>query len=354
MKCSKYGVLCNFSFNVPDLKPVSESTKVQLWRKRLPPLAPVSNAVWSSDGYNRYILDAQDCLLLYQFRQHTVFSLGGDHMVDAYESSLLQKCFTNPFMMHGTLAVAALHFRYMTGTNEPSFRESFHVSLCTSLFNRWLSQPLTEERKDPIWSGAGSLSIITFASTMATCPNQAWPLRSVDPLSDLGWLRLGTGKMSLWNMVNPTREGSVFQPMFKTLGELKREFIARPVYLLPELTQVCGIDTSSTPDNNPYFAMAHSMSALLHLPDDKATLGMLLAVAGSMHGSFQNLLHQRDPVALLLLCLWYAKARKCKWWIDFRARYEIPAICRYLHANHADKESVIHLLGRFGVMEIPL
>ncbi|CAK7231319.1 hypothetical protein SBRCBS47491_007890 [Sporothrix bragantina] len=377
--CCKYGVLCNFALGVPDLQPVSETKKgrglaknksnkkySQALAARNPFLPPpsirsaISNAIWSCDGHSSYLLDAQDWVLFTQFRQRTVYSLGGEHMVSVYENAMLQKCFTHPFLMHGTLAVAAVHDRYLatikaandgidtTDAVAPSIRESYHIARCTSLFNHWLSQPLTEESKDPIWSGAGSLSILTFSSINATRPGQAWPLGPPDPSSDLEWLRLGAGKMTLWNMVNPTRESSVFRPMFGTLSELRESFINSDALLLPELAIVCGIDENSTVDNNPYFDVAHSLSRLLPLPFNQATLGTILMVASKMHGPFEDLLHRRDPVSLLLLGLWYAKARKCKWWIEFRARHEIPAIYQYLKKHHPAHEVIYSLLCQFG------
>lgn len=388
MKCTKYGVLCNFSLSVPDLQPISEKSQgssrhststperrnnitakkslaVQPYQQSPHLQNALTNAIWTGDGHSRYVLDAQDSILFTKFRDRTVYSLGGDSMVDVYENGMLQKCFTHPFLMHGTLAVAAVHDRYLGDINgssvvewtgKASVRESFHVSRCTSLFNQWLSEPMTEERKDPIWSGAGSLSILTFSSTTARRPEEAWPLGPPDPSSDLEWLRLGAGKMALWHMVNPMREGSIFRPMFKLLGDMRCEPLPKSRRgtegLLPELAQVCDIDEESTEDNNPYFVVAHAMSRLLPLSDDEVSLGKVLLISRKMHGPFEVLLHERDPIALLLLCLWYVTARKCKWWIDFRTRHEIPAICRYLSEMHREKVTIHNILRSRGITEL--
>src|SRR6201992_1574404 len=108
--------------------------------------------------------------------------------------------------MHGTLAVAAVHDRYLgvTSAHPRSFRESYHWSQCTILFNKWLSQSIKEEHKDPLWATAGTLAILTFSSINACFPEESWPLSAPDS-SDLEWLRLGTGKMALWHLVNPLR-----------------------------------------------------------------------------------------------------------------------------------------------------
>lgn len=250
--------------------------------------------------------------------------------------------------------MAAVHDRYLgvIPSHRRSLREYFHVSQCTSLFMDWLSQPITEEHKDPIWTSAGSLSILTFSSTSATQLEDAWPLSTPDS-SDLEWLRLGAGKMKLWHMVDPLRESSVFHPMFKLLGGLREAFPLQGTdNLLSELAEVCGLDEHSTSNNNPYFTVAHALSWLLKLPSDQSSLGRILMVSSHMHAEFEVLLHKRDPVALFLLCLWYAKARWCKWWIDFRARHEVPAICKYIQDRYGDHGAMHALLHKYGVSPV--
>ena len=78
------------------------------------------------------------------------------------------------------------------------------------LFNDRLSQPLKDEDRDPLWGSAALLGAITIASTEATKPSEAWPLKPPDP-SDLDWLRMSDGKKEVWRLVNPLREGSVWR-----------------------------------------------------------------------------------------------------------------------------------------------
>lgn len=241
--------------------------------------------------------------------------------------------------MHGSLAVAAVHNRYLystTTTQNDSLRETYHLSQCTTLFNRWLGGPVKEEHKDPLWATAGSLAILTFSSISPSSTTGAWPL-AAPAATDLDWLRLGTGKMALWKLVNPLRSSSVFRVLHQNMLHL-REWV--PVKgsdgLLPDLAELCDLHEESTIENNPYITVAHCISRLLHLKADENADDLVYLAAGQMHGMFESRLLAKDPVALLLLALWYSKARNCKWWIDFRARYELPAILRYLHDFHAD------------------
>ena len=241
--------------------------------------------------------------------------------------------------MHGSLAVTAVHDRYLgiTPTNRRSVRESYHWCQCTTLFNKWLCQTsIKEEDKDPLWAAAGILGILTFSSINTGSPEKAWPLKAPES-SDLEWLRLGTGKMALWGLVDPTRPESVFRGMFETFASMRMPVPAKGTNgVSVELVQLCGLNESSTPENNLYFTVAHGLSRLLEMPKDENSLGRVLMVSNQMHNEFASCLEKKDPVALLLLCLWYTRARKSKWWIDLRARYEVPAICAYLQRLGAD------------------
>jgi hypothetical protein len=248
--------------------------------------------------------------------------------------------------MHGTLAVTAVHDRYLgvTPTHRRSLRESYHWAQCTILFNKWLSQgPIKEEHKDPVWAAAGSLGILTFSSINTSSPEEAWPLGPPDS-SDLEWLRLGTGKMALWHLVNPLRPESVFRAMSETFASMHLPVPAKGINGVPvELVQLCGLDESSTQENNLYFRIVHGLSRLLAMPKSGDSLGRIMMVASHMHDKFASCLVKKDPVARLLLSWWYTRARESKWWIDLRARYELPAICTYLQRYHGDN-SVIQAL----------
>lgn len=248
--------------------------------------------------------------------------------------------------MHGSLAVTAVHDRYLglTPNNRHSLQESYHWTRCLTLFNESLRQPITEEQKDPIWATAGTQGILTFSSINACFPEEAWPLGNSD-FSDLEWLRLGTGKMALWQLVNPLRPESVFQGMSETFRHMHRPLPAKGIEgMVAELVDLCGLDESSTPENNPYFTVAHGLSRFWEGTKDKGSQDKVFMFASNMSNSFQVALEKKDPIALLLLCLWYARAREVKWWIDLRARYELPAICIYLQRYHKDNSAIQALL----------
>ncbi|KAH8897138.1 hypothetical protein GQ53DRAFT_887362 [Thozetella sp. PMI_491] len=348
-RCRAFGVICNFGFNVPDLHPLREDLAKQqpAGSFSLSSIQPtISSSIWVDDGSAFFTMDSYDRELFNRFRYRTLYTLGGSAMVDVYESHLLRASFSCPFLMHGTLAVTAVHDRYLgvTSNHRRSVRESHHWSRCTVLFNKWLSQSIKEQHKDPLWATAGTLAILSFASINACSPEEAWPLGSPES-SDLEWLRLGAGKAALRHLVNPLRPESAFRILSETFA------LIRP--LLPEkgadgvpadLAQLCDLGECSTRGNNPYFVVAHTLSSVLKEPKDTASHVRVMMISAHMHHEFGDRLGRKDPVALLLLCLWYHRARESKWWIDIRARCELPALCEYLRRHHKNNSAIQALI----------
>lgn len=137
-----------------------------------------------------------------------------------------------------------------------------------------------------------------------------WPLR-------LGLVTDEPGKMSLWHTVNPLRPDSLFRVMAATFAQMNSPLPERGIDGIPTaVATMCFLKVSSTPKSNPYFYAAHAVSQILNLPDSEVTTGQTQIFMRSINGPFENLLRDRDPVALLLLYLWYRKVRRSIWWIE--------------------------------------
>ena len=64
-----------------------------------------------------------------------------------------------------------------------------------------------------------------------------------------------------------------------------------------------------------------------------------------MEPEFRQLLHKKDPKALLLLVWWYGKmAEYDVWWMGRRMKLEGQSICMYLERNHGDDPGIVTLL----------
>lgn len=248
--------------------------------------------------------------------------------------------------MHASLAVALTYDRHLNKsfTQRRTLEECYHWSQSTVLLNRRLREPIETKDKDPIWGTAAALAILAFSSPDTCVPEESWPLKS-STSSDLDWLRMSEAKMSLWPIINPLRPDSLFSIMAPTFASMHSPLPEGGIDDIPRaLAAVCRLKDSSTAENNPYFYAAHAVSQILELQDSEVTTGQTQLFTRSIHGSFKDLLRKKDPVALLLLYLWYRKASHSIWWIELRARVECPAICSYLRIYHKENTFVQEFL----------
>jgi hypothetical protein len=70
------------------------------------------------------------------------------------------------------------------------------------------------EEWDPLWAAAGTIGFLAIISFDATCPEEAWPLKTPDG-SDLEWIRLIHGKLA----VRPLRDPSCSDSMFSKAAD---------------------------------------------------------------------------------------------------------------------------------------
>ncbi|KAJ5512089.1 hypothetical protein N7463_001641 [Penicillium fimorum] len=341
-RCSSFGVLCNFVSNIPDLQPVTAETRRALVARGKAELRPPpTSAVWISEASTSYQLNAkyQDFITRYLGRS---LITPDDPNMRQVNRKLLELAFAYPFLMHASLAVALTYDRHLNGSlnSRRTLEECYHWSQSTVLLNKRLREPIETKDKDPIWGTAAALAILTFSSPDACTPEQAWPLKSSDS-SDLDWVRMSKGKMSLWHTVNPLRPDSLFCVMAATYAQMDSPLPEGGIEGIPRaLAALCNLKESSTAETNPYFHAAHAVSQILRLPDSQVTIGQTEPFTRSIHGPFKNLLRKRDPPALVLIYLWYRKASRSVWWIELRARVECPSICLYLRLYHKENGAV--------------
>lgn len=173
---------------------------------------------------------------------------------------------------------------------------------------------------------------------------ESWPLRAADP-SDLEWMRVGDGKEVVWHMADPLRPDSLFSVTAATFAHMHAPLPTAGLAGVPApLARLCDLHESSTAESNPFFAVVHAVFKLYSLPDNHVSPGRALSFWTHMPAQFKLLLQDKHPIALLILYLWYCRARLSVWWIELRARVECPAIILYLQYYHEDNASLQELL----------
>ena len=238
--------------------------------------------------------------------------------------------------MHAMLTVSATHDRYRNtpATGRRTVQEIYHWSQCAALFSQKLSQPIQPQDRDPLWATAAFLGIIAVSSFDVATEGEAWPLKPSEP-SDLEWIRMTEGKMAVWDVTDPLRPGSMFRALSEEYAQVFSPLPRSGIDGLPSmLSRLCNLTSSSTTEDSPYFAAVHVLAKLQDMPINKATLSKVLTFLHHVPRSFKKLLHDKDPVALLLLALWYKKASRAVWWVERRAKVECQSICLYLQRHY--------------------
>lgn len=244
--------------------------------------------------------------------------------------------------MHTSLAVAFIYDRYVNGFTDSrrTPEECFHWHQGTALLIDRLRRPIEPQDKDAIWGTSAALAILTVSSPDARSPNESWPLTS-SQYSELDWLGMINGKWSLWSVFDPMRPDSIFRVLATTYAQMHSPLPGRGIDGIPSpLTRICKLQHSSTAETSPFFLAAHAVSQLQEVPDHELTIGQIAVFTPTVYGPFKSLLEKKDPVALLLLYLWYGKARRGTWWIELRAKVECPAIRLYLELHHRDNAAL--------------
>ncbi|RMY06883.1 hypothetical protein D0868_05634 [Hortaea werneckii] len=305
-RCSSFGVTCNYLLNILDLQPVSANSRWQIKDLALFQLpASLESPVYTADGSDTFHLTARHQEYVFRYLGQGPPLVSNDLNTKKLNLSLLELCFVSPSLMHASIALALACDRHQNDST-PSHRraeEYHHWTRSAVLLKKWLNQPITTKDKDPIRGTAATLALLSFSFTDTETPNHPWPIRfpsdsSVDPLD---WLRMDNAKTSLWHYV---------------------------------------IWEDSTSENNHYYSAAHALSQLLEIEDSRVTVRHTQRFTKCIHGAFETLLRARDPVALLLLYLWYSKAGRSIWWIESRARIERPAIRLYLEGNYREDHKI--------------
>ncbi|RYC60891.1 hypothetical protein CHU98_g5321 [Xylaria longipes] len=321
-RCRSFGLVCNFLPDVPDLQPLADdSIRSSVVRGGADPQPPLAGTVWTSNKSTSYQLDAKCQDFVTRYLGRSLITPDDPNMVEV-NRKLLRLTFTHPFLMHASLAVALAYDRYQNTSlgSRRTLEECYHWYQSTVLFNRRLREPIETKDKDPIWGTAAALAVLSFSAPDACTAEESWPLKPSDP-SELEWLLF-------------SRHGIHLRSYALTFASERHRWHTRALAI------VCHLEDSSTAETNAYFNAAHAVSQIQGLSDSQVTTGHTQLFTRSIEGSFKYLLREKDPVALLLLYLWYRKAGRSIWWIELRARVECPSICSYLRLYHKEHGAV--------------
>lgn len=145
------------------------------------------------------------------------------------------------------------------------------------------------------------------------------------------------------------RENSIWRPALQMMQETPDTFeeSRNPQLdrLFPFLTRLYSFDESHDASGDPYHTASSILVRLLPIQCTHATIMYFLSFMGHMDPAYRQLLHEKDPKAMLLLAWWFAKMLEYGvWWLARRARLECRAICIWLQQRFVPYTAIGQLL----------
>jgi hypothetical protein len=160
-------------------------------------------------AYTAQEWSSQDLELMHHFTLHTSMSLARrQQMQDAWQIAFPTLAYSYEFLMHGILALSALHLAHLKPENHSRYITSsrFHISLGLRSFRRILPSPTTDNCC-ALFAFSSLIMVYVYASPAESA--------EVDTLeSTLHLFKLCRGTLVLKPYLNHVRNGSL-APLFR-------------------------------------------------------------------------------------------------------------------------------------------
>lgn len=286
--------------------------------------------------------------ILFRFCNRTVLTMGSPNTITTYAEVVPRLAIQHDHLLHIIVATTLLHDRAL-GVSPSTVNESYHLGYAAAMFNQKLSNEIPDTDKDAIWVTAVYMVVTSMFNIPSLDIEQSWPI-TTHP-DDLKWLNLQAGLRVVWSLTDLHRPNG----KFAEVGEYPDEDCVFPrlpapgiTGLPPLLVDLCGLTELSNATNDPYHTASRHLSWLLPKRCTPDNILSFMIFAGGMTPAFKDLLHDRDPRALLLMGIWYSRVFDVIWWIAPRAQVEGQAIYRYLDRLQVKDGSFQQVLGMLG------
>lgn len=283
--------------------------------------------------------DAGNVRVLQHFQATTFATLGGPRYTQVFQSSVKDKAWELPYLMHMTLAVSCAHLKRLASqANGSSLQQRYALAEAC----HWQSglqlyrQALSGRAHD--FDGTITATFLSIIFTFALddeLPQDSYSSNDAEKLSHaINPLAATGGFRALRDVLGERMLDSGWGAVLGDSDDGKRTFSNdRPgVEGLPAaFVELCELDDDSDADNSPYHTMVRLLAPLLHLRPEGHNITKLISYNGRTWHHSKPLLFRRDPRALLLISYWFAMMRQTdQWWIATRAQTECLAIVNYL------------------------
>lgn len=186
------------------------------------------------------------------------------------------------------------------------------------------------------------LSTCMLMGAQYLCPEahkltDCWVL-SAEPTA-MNWLYLQGGMRCLLDLARPYIHRSIWAAISKETDHeisLFDDPCQNQEELHSGLADLCQVNDTTTPENNPCYIPLKMLSSMLKLDPCYSNIPKFLDFTLSLQSSYLHLLQKKDPCALVIIAHWMGlMCLTSQWqpWVDCRIRTECVAICIYLESS---------------------
>lgn len=287
--------------------------------------------------------------ILQHFQAVTSRSIGSPTFQRLLHDNVSKRVWDHPYLMHITLAVSAAHIRRLgvdSSTACASKRllvlEAQHWQEALLLHRKELAQPdCTYDAQYDARVETTFLAIIYLFALDDVLPINAFSAGTSDLLMRaISPLAVCSGFRALRITAGPRVYTSSWLPVLVATDDAHGTFSSEApgTQGIPSaFIQLCGLDASSTAENNDYHRILRLLTPILRLEPDVNNFAKLFSFAGRGWLNLKPLLLRKDHRALLLVSYWFALLHQIdQWWLTVRAKTECQAIVEYLSQSSED------------------
>ncbi|KAJ5820257.1 hypothetical protein N7474_005848 [Penicillium riverlandense] len=277
----------------------------------------------------------RNLVALRYFCHATEAKSNADSDMRAMMSKLTELAFECPYLMHAVIGAATTHLCRVVPNNS-SYRvaEAYHWQKSIELYSKDL-EIVAEHNMDKLYSTCFILTIRSFMQESFN-PRESF-IFSKDPVK-LNWLLVQGGLRHLLERTSHWLPQSLWYTTFMNARDPWIKYDDdRPgrVDLNPDLADLCGIESTTTLESNPYLWPLRLLSNLLPLERGTNNFRQYCNFMTRLNLGFLERLLEKDPPALIILAWWLALMDSADvWWVETRVRSECIAICMWLEESN--------------------
>lgn len=292
--------------------------------------------------------------ILHHFQTVTSLTLGSCFLQEVMHSYVAQTAWQQPHLMSMVLAVGSSDLKRLSAASEDSpghqdfsIAESRHWQSGLKLYQSVLALPAgARNQSGDVFIATTFLSVICAFCIGDEVLPEVYSTAYNDAVSHaLAPMAAASGISALRSAFRVFDTTAVWKAVIRDADDENHTYTCGDpgiTGMLPAFVQLCGLDCTSTADNNKYHTILRHLTPLLYLKPSVKHFGKLIAFGGRTFDKFRQLLADTDHTALLLLSYWFALLRRLDlWWLNDRVSSECQAITLYL-AKTLDPE--IHAL----------